>query len=432
MNIATQARDSDRQPITVLERILDEASRTAMLQAAMAELEPGGEQPRESRVKRVHIRSGGGFVIEATATRSYTAELPCFIEIPSEPLADRVAEIARRWEKQCQRLGSRGIAPLPIYADPEYGLFVRPRGRDEMIDGLAALCDPQALSEQLPDNPMLANVELLAHRLNRRAVLRVRSKDGAERIVKLYKKGSSKPQAALAITSLLEQTSFGEDSSVAVPQCTAHLHSWPGYAMNRAPGVQLSDLDGEDELSGMKLAGAALGRLHRLPLRLQENHRLPDELALLQSWTGLVSGIFPLQSKVIRAVLREVSNMLLAGSEPETSLVHRDFHGGQVLVEGQHATLIDFDTICNGESAQDVGNFLGHIDLARLEHVEGGEHVAQAFLVGYAEAHRNSNAARVEAHRRATLLRLACIYAFSDNHRTLWPRLLDLALGGKP
>jgi Ser/Thr protein kinase RdoA (MazF antagonist) len=432
MSLPADVRLHECGPVAVLERVLDETERLALMQEALAELEPSLEQRCKSHVRRVHVRSAGGYVAEIATVDASGETRKYFIEVPAEPFADRAAEIVRRCEKQRERLGQTASKQPAIHANPQHRVFVRTSGSDEMIDGLVALEDGKFLSSQLPDNPDVATINLLAHRLNRRAVLSIEKKDGSELIVKLYKKGSSKPGAALAITSLLERTSLGKSAPISVPQGMCALHDWPGYVMNRAPGVHLADNKTEDRTLGLTLAGEALARLHRLPLRLQHNHALTDELALLQNWTKLVSTVFPAQEKNIRAALQVVSRELLGGGETDTTLVHRDFHGGQVLVSGSRATLIDFDTVCNGEPAQDIGNFLGHLDLARLERGEQESLTDEMFLSGYINAHRVPNAARIQAHRRATQLRLACIHAFSDSHRTLWPQLLDLARGGRP
>ncbi|MFV2068317.1 MAG: phosphotransferase family protein, partial [Pirellulales bacterium] len=41
--------------------------------------------------------------------------------------------------------------------------------------------------------------------------------------------------------------------------------------------------------------------------------------------------------------------------------IHRDFHPGQVLVDGEGLVLIDFDLYAHGDPGLDVGNFAGHL-----------------------------------------------------------------------
>jgi Ser/Thr protein kinase RdoA (MazF antagonist) len=431
MNFAAHDPSRKSSPLAALEHVLDGSTRDAILRDALSILDPRGADYQWSRKDRLHLRSAGGFVVEVTLVGRAASEHQIFIEIPADSFEERKAEITRRFEKQRHRLGKEVNAGRCFFSDERHGLFVRLRGVDDMIDGLAAIGNRELISAELPGNPAIADVALLAHRLNRRAILKLRDEDGTHHIVKLYKKGSHKPQAAFETTSLLEKTSFGEDSAVQVPLHTSHLKSWPGCVMDLAAGTQLSHITGETARLGMALAGTALGQLHRLPLRLQKSHTLADEFALLQAWSELVAHIHPSWAKAIRLAMRDVSAALLAGTSAATTLVHRDFHGGQILVAGERATLIDFDTVCNGEPAQDIGNFLAHLDLARLEGTELPSDADAAFQAAYAHSHQAPQLSRVVAHRNATLLRIACIHAFSDRHQAIWTRLLDLSFGSQ-
>ena len=78
-----------------------------------------------------------------------------------------------------------------------------------------------------------------------------------------------------------------------------------------------------------------------------------------------------------------------------------------------------------GDPAQDVGNFLAHLKLLGLQTATDCESQAGAFLDGYRDVRRLPAQTRVHAHFNSTLLRIACIYAFSSKWRHLTPRLLD-------
>ena len=53
----------------------------------------------------------------------------------------------------------------------------------------------------------------------------------------------------------------------------------------------------------------------------------------------------------------------LADTIPEPSLrgIHKDFHAGQIIVDGARIYLIDFDDYCEGDPALDFGSLLGHL-----------------------------------------------------------------------
>src|SRR5262249_47325610 len=47
--------------------------------------------------------------------------------------------------------------------------------------------------------------------------------------------------------------------------------------------------------------------------------------------------------------------------EPSPRGIHRDFYPDQVLVDGSHLYLVDFDLYCAGDPGLDIGNFVGHL-----------------------------------------------------------------------
>ncbi len=433
MNVLMQRKEINVTALGRLEAILDLSRLRTVLKAAMSAL---GDGPALTScgIARVHPRGDGGYVMEVAAHLEDGSIRQYFVEIPAGDPMQHLHNIHRRTSKQNARIGSGDQgAMFPIHADDHLGVFVRPRGFDELIDGLVTQKNFNQFRDQLPPDVAAHLVDpcptrLLAHRLHRRAVVGI----GDRYILKLYKKKSAKAQQATAFTTLLEHTSFGEGSAVRVPKTLALLKSWPGYLMLQSEGLPLSTLRSEDRTQGMRLAGEAIGHLHRLPLRLQENHSQYDECALLRPWVQLISSMYPSLSRDAGKAYNHVEKLLAYGDAEPFTLVHRDFHESQVLISGTTATLIDFDTACNGEPAQDIGNFLGHLDFAALIANTDDEAAAAEFLRGYAHGHGQPNTARVEAHRRATLLRLACIYAFSSEHSRLSPRLAAMALRDTP
>ena len=107
----------------------------------------------------------------------------------------------------------------------------------------------------------------------------------------------------------------------------------------------------------------------------------------------------------------------------EVGPVHRDFYDKQVLYTAGRTTLLDFDNISPGDPAQDVGNFLSHLDLRRMQHPGTGPEIAsagEAFCESYGGQDRSFDR-RVTWWQAATSLRLAGLYA-------LRPRWHDLTL----
>ena len=109
----------------------------------------------------------------------------------------------------------------------------------------------------------------------------------------------------------------------------------------------------------------------------------------------------------------------------EPTLVHRDFYEKQVLVDGARTVLIDFDTLCLGNPALDLGNFLAHLRLAELQGTVDSKPLKEAFLAGYGAGVSAELDRRIEAYTKSTLLRLACLYSFSTRWRHLAAPLLE-------
>jgi Ser/Thr protein kinase RdoA (MazF antagonist) len=371
----------------------------------------------QARAHRLHQRSDGGFVIDVACGNRML-----FIEVASGNLRDLSAMIAHRHKKQQKRLGQD--LPLLVHVDEVSACTVRLKGQDELIDGL-----PATLLQRRFGNDEIVQTRLLAHRLNRRAVIGVTKGDGTKAVIKAYKKGSRKADAAFALHAILGQTAFSERAPLRAPKITASCADWPGYMMETAPGIAVTELRGTARHDGMRLAGEALGRLHRLPLRLESQYTSADELHLLQSWILLASQLFPQRARSLDQALANVSRLFeCSQGELVECIVHRDFHEGQVLVAPGAATLIDFDTACNGEPAQDIGNYLAHLDFSEALHGADSRADIDAFLAAYEATHTSIPASRIRAHRAATLLRLSCIRAISIESRSTAETLTERAL----
>jgi Ser/Thr protein kinase RdoA (MazF antagonist) len=382
-----------------------------VIQRAAETLGLAAQDAVQANALRLHLRTDGSCVIDVACGSS---DKQLFIEVATGDVQDLRANIQRRHEKQQVRLGLK--TSLHVHADAT--CIVRLKGEDEWIDGLPAL--------RAQDS---ADVKILAHRLNRRAVLRLTRADGAPVIVKAYKKGSQKAQAAERLHGLLTNTAFGGTSPVRVPKVLSHGADWPGYAMEQVSGEAIADLSGSTRQQGLRLAGQALGRLHRLPLRLEVGHTLEEEFTVLRCWVDLTSRLSPRRSETLHLARAHVENLLAAtDAEATECIVHRDFHEGQVLVSGGTATLIDFDTVCNGEPAQDIGNFLAHLDYASLRSGIDVADEAGVFLDAYTAANAPVSASRIRAHRAATLLRLSCIHVLPQSNCAAAEVLAERAL----
>lgn len=314
---------------------------------------------------------------------------------------------------------------------PDLGLVLRLPGLDERIEGLKLVHQPAVAASILADATgndvtRLRHVEaqLLGHRLGKRCIARFRYQvrdpetgvDQAQSlIVKLYKMHTDRGRYVFEAMHQLRASGFHSDSPFRIPQPIAYLDQWRALLMEDVTGVALSDLSEPEQLQGVASAGRCLAKLHRTRPKVIDRYSVDDETNLLDGWVSLVSAVHTELMSPAQQALQRVSMELDRCRQFEPALVHRDFYEKQVLMDGVDTILVDFDTLCVSDPALDVGNFLAHLELNRLQRIIEVDGADLAFLEGYGSRQSMDFHARVATYTRAALLRLACLYSF-------WPR----------
>lgn len=304
---------------------------------------------------------------------------------------------------------------------PDLDMVLRPAGLDEKIDCLGLLQAPERTGEGWTSS------ELLVHRLHKRAVLRLHNAGSCERIiVKVFRNHSDQHLKLERISRFLQSNGFNCSFSVGVPSIQ---NSFPvggaGLAFEDVGAMELGQLAGDDLFDSCRIAGQATGRLHRLPLRLREEHGPDQECALLSGWCEVASAAWPENAGLLSFCLGNAIRRLRAADDFSPSLIHRDLHEKQFLVNGKQAWLIDFDTFAMGDPAQDIGNFIAHLRWAGLFDARMTPHLWEAFLEGYKQSNSVASSRNIDAHFYASLLRIACIHSFNEQHRDVALRLLQ-------
>ena len=244
-------------------------------------------------------------------------------------------------------------------------------------------------------------------------------------VAKFYNARTDRGRQVFKAMGRLWSDGFGGRSQDRIPEPIAYLPEWRAVLMEDVPGTSLSLLDGERRIVGTAAAGRALAKLHRCPLEVPGQHTVDDEIALLAGWVRLVGDVYPDLCDETAAALGTVRNTLDGCGDFEPTLVQRDFYEKQVLVDGERTALIDFDTLCLGDPALDLGNFLAHLKLAELQGTVDAAPLKEAFLAGYCAGVSAALHRRIDAYTKSTLLRLACLYAFTTQWRHLAAPLLD-------
>jgi hypothetical protein len=123
----------------------------------------------------------------------------------------------------------------------------------------------------------------------------------------------------------------------------------------------------------------------------------------------------------------------LAASMPETRIAasHRDLHDGQFLVCGQSLYLLDFDLLCQADTALDAGNLLAHMVLRDLQrdptsNLHASRNCGEAFLSGLGRQCDEGFEPRCLFYQATAFFRLALIYSLRPRWQHLPPLLVRL------
>jgi hypothetical protein len=311
------------------------------------------------------------------------------------------------------RRGQAALDGVAIVADAKHGLVLRRPGFDAKLPGLRLLHDAGFAHGRLADlgcDPE-ASVALVSHRLTKRAVLRISGRDGV-RYARLRPVTSGSGRAAYDQHQALGLALQGA-ASLAIPRALG-FDPELGLALFEAlPGTppQFQGLDG---FRATKAVMTAVGALQKLEIDAPM-HGVQDEWAILQSWATRTAEVFPDLGDQLAVPLARLREDMFALPQRDLVACHRDLHEGQILLHQGRAGLLDFDTLRLGDPALDVGNLQAHLVLASLR--DGRPR--QAFYSGIEACLPYLPLTRIAVWRRAALLRLAMIYAFTAEPRAI-------------
>ncbi|MGL5011381.1 MAG: aminoglycoside phosphotransferase family protein [Paracoccaceae bacterium] len=298
-----------------------------------------------------------------------------------------------------------------VSADPAHGLVLRRQGFDAKLPGLRLLHDTDWASARLAAmgcDPAVS-VSLVAHRLGKRAVLRVSGPDGT-RYARLRPITSSSGQAAFDRHLALWKALDGEPS-LSIPRPLG-FDADMGLALFDALPGKPPEFQGLNGFRATKAVMQAMAAMQALPVDAPA-HQPDDELAILQAWHIRTTNVFPDLAVLLQAPLARLQDDMTALRAIPPVLCHRDLHEGQILLNRRRAGFLDFDTLRLGDPALDAGNLQAHLLLATLR----DRLPRRAFVTAIDTALPHLSLHRIAVWRRAALLRLAMIYAFSAEPR---------------
>jgi len=409
-------------PLDRVRRALDGDGIAEILMRDWVYLRNRGLDLERCEVLRLYPDRDGSFLLSYdmhVRGEGETHVVPVVAELSLQDAERRRRAIIDQLRKDRRRQIGRNTPRDHVAAIPALGMILRLPGLDEKIDALGILRRPALLGGHFGGSGAGAkpDVSLLGHRLGKRCVLRYWP-DAADRqtafIVKLYKNHSTRGAEVDRAMHALWDNGFDDRSAIRIPKPIAYIDALHAAVMEDMPGAPVARPD-------FTRAGQAIAKLHAAPLSVDGRHGPAGEIMLLEKWTALVATVLPDLEAPLRLALAAVRRDLAAATSTATCLVHRDFHEKQVIVDAASNALIDFDTLCMADPALDTGNFLAHLRFAGLQTGRDSLPDETAFADGYGPAMPENT----DAYRRATLLRLACLYAFSSRWRHLSPILLQ-------
>ncbi|MCP5151179.1 MAG: phosphotransferase [Chromatiales bacterium] len=387
-------------------------------------------------VTRVHPRGARGLGVEIHVGLvagepgrkiSPVARESLIGELVPEDVAHHLAACRARLGKSRRGQVSRRELEGRLFALPELGLVVRERGLDERLDALRLAATPSAGAALVPAaDAESVRASLLAHRLGKRCVVRVRG-DGAggprSVVVKGYRTGSGRATVADGLARRLRDGGLDGRGGVRVPRPLGVVEDMEAAVMEDLPDDGGAWLARGDE-SVAHAAGRALAALHASPVQVEAWHGPDAERTVVDRFAALLATARPeLALRVGRSLVQ--ARLALAALAPgEVRLAHRDYHEKQITNDAEGAVIYDFDTVCMADPALDLGNFLAHVTLAALRHPIDEAAVAAAFLDGYGVPDR-ALARRVSTYRSVSCLRLACVHGLAVGGDALARGLLE-------
>lgn len=249
---------------------------------------------------------------------------------------------------RAELVAGRSPALHPLRWDPELRTLFQWLPFDVDLPALAE--PPSSLHDRLAEagvalGPEAGEPTILQYRPRRRAALRF---DG--HVLKIYRDEKTY-RAGVAGLEVADRL-----GSIRTARGEAFVPEWLLTVQEMLPGEALGR-----RADAAHAAGSLLAELHRtkltgLPVLLPQ-----QRLKQVAASVDVVAAVTPRLATRARELLRELE--LAAPDLDVDTLVpsHGDFHGGQLLDQGDGYALIDFDLLAAGPRAYDLANYAGHL-----------------------------------------------------------------------
>lgn len=243
-----------------------------------------------------------------------------------------------------------------IFADGQREVAVWLYPNDPDLPGLARAAYPASLAAILADagavgaSPEALELEMIAYRPRRRAVLRARVPNGPTFYVKVLRER--------LFEEVRRRHELLADAGVPAPPIAATtpdfllvLAELPGVPLARAVFADAPPCAAED----------LIGVLDAMPTSVSGLSRRPPWADAIDHYTAMVAAALPPQQERLHRIAGHV-RAGLANLPPGDEPTHGDFHEGQIHVaQGRVVGILDVDTIGPGRRADDLACLIAHL-----------------------------------------------------------------------
>jgi len=296
---------------------------------------------------------------------------------------------------------------------------------DYRLPTLPACLDLQRVNAALPEGMEFSSLEIVAYRPGMRCQIRFSGSDGSQVygkvVVEKYGRSSAVDvQREVAAALAASHRRFDVPTPLAyLPELQLQLSSGVSGKSFRNAVYRKRNLDKK-----IRILGRALADFHSIEAGPElRRYGIFDELDLLDRWVSLIARIFPELARPLEALHSDILYHRPSDKRPR-ALLHRDFYDQQVLFTEGRPAFVDMDTTSRGDRELDLGNFSAHMRVRGLQWDQ--RHRCRELAEQFVEAYpRQIEPSRVDWYRKATLLRLACVYSLRPGLHHLALELID-------
>jgi hypothetical protein len=284
----------------------------------------------------------------------------------------------------------------------------------------------------------LSAVRVTRHKPGRRCLIEYDltvSRDGCPPragtlVAKVRSKGAD--TRTYGLTQTLWRDGFNSDSAdgVSVPEPVGLLADLKMWMQWKAPGTLVAQLLEDTRAVALaERAAVAICKLHNSGASPSRRHGTDDELRILRDRLDAVATETPRWRRRLDALFD--ASARFANTVPAVTPrgIHRDFHPGQMLVDGERVYLLDLDLYASGDPALDVGNFLAHLAEYSLRTFGDPERLAAceaALTDHFLESTPDISARSIEIYKTLSLARHIYISRLFLERQAFTERILDL------